>query len=83
MTEHDAYDQLTRILRDVFERDDIVATPTLTARDIVGWDSFKQVEILLAIEETLGVTFRPSDVHGLGNVGDLARIMLPHTAVAA
>lgn len=83
MTEHDAYDQLTRILRDVSERDDIVATPTLTARDIVGWHSFKQVEILLAIEETLGITFKPSDVQDLGNVGDLARIMLPHAAVAA
>lgn len=81
MGEHDAYGLLTTILRDVFERNDIVATPALVARDIVGWDSFKHVEVLIAIEEALGVEFQPNEVPPIGSVGDLARLMMPHAAL--
>ncbi len=83
MVEADAYQRLTGILREVFERNDIVATPTLMARDVVGWDSFKQVEILLLIEEETGVRFTPSEAQSLGNVGDIARIMLSRSATPA
>ncbi len=78
MGEHDAYGLLTTILRDVFERNDIMATPALDARDIVGWDSFKHVEVLLAMENALGVEFQPDEIPPIGSVGDLARLMLPH-----
>ena len=82
MNESETYDLLTRILREVFERNDIVATPTLTARDVVGWDSLKQVEIILAIESETGARFRSRDLDGLQNVGDLARIVLRETGGA-
>ena len=83
MTEADTYQCLTGIFREVFERNDIVATPTLVARDVVGWDSFKQVEILLAIEEETGIRFTSGEAQNLGSVGDIARIMLSRSPTQA
>jgi acyl carrier protein len=79
MTEAETYDLLTRIMREVFERNDIVATPELTAKDVVGWDSLRQVDIILAIEAETGAQFHRGDLDGLRNVGDLARIVMRET----
>ena len=50
-TEAEIYGDLTEIFHDVFMRDDIVLSPELTAKQVQGWDSFKQIEIVLASEE--------------------------------
>jgi acyl carrier protein len=63
---------LTEIFRDVFERDDLVIKPTDTAADIKGWDSLKQVEIIIAVQEQFGVKLSSREVDTLANVGDLA-----------
>ena len=63
---------LTEIFRDVFEREDLVVKPTDTAADIKGWDSLKQVEIIIAVQEQFGVKLSSREVDTLANVGDLA-----------
>ena len=73
MTEAQAYQFLTRIFTQVFEREGIVLTSDLSSKDVFGWDSFKQVEIIIAIEESLSIRFKPNEVDHLQNVGDLAR----------
>jgi len=82
MTEDQAYELLNRIFADVFGRGDIVLEPALTARDVVGWDSFRQVEIIMAIEEALGFRFTSREIDGLQNVGDLAKVMLSRANAA-
>ena len=82
MTEAEAYGHLTGILRDVFERDDLEATPGLAARDVVGWDSFKQVEILLGVEEATGIAFTPAEAQNMHRLGDIARIMVSRSALS-
>jgi acyl carrier protein len=74
-TEADIYAGLTEIFQDVFLRDDIVLSPGLSADDVEGWDSFKQIEIIMATEEHFGVKFRTRELDTLGNVGDLARLV--------
>ncbi len=76
MQETQVYEQLTAIFRDVFMKDDLELKPELTAKDVPGWDSFKQIEIVLGIEEKYGIKFHTRDLDGLHNVGDLARTML-------
>ncbi len=78
VTEAEARDYLTDIMREVFDRDDIVVTKEMVAADLVGWDSFHQVEILLAIEHGLGIRFRPGDVKSLGSVGELMNLIRSH-----
>ena len=82
MNEAEAYRHLTSILCDVFERDDLEATPELTARDVVGWDSFKQVEILIGVEEATGIAFTPAEAQNLRRLGDIARIMMLRSALS-
>ena len=75
MTEAEIYASLTTILNDVFLREDIHLTPATTAADIPGWDSFKQIEILMACEEHLGVRLSTREIDALHSVGDLARVI--------
>jgi acyl carrier protein len=73
MAETKTYEALTEIFRDVFMNDEMVLTPALTAKDVPGWDSFKQIEIIIAIEERYGIKFHTRELDSLHNVGDLAR----------
>jgi acyl carrier protein len=46
-------------------------TPTLSANDVPGWDSFKQVEILMAAEKQFRVKFSIEEIDRVATVGDL------------
>ena len=75
MNSDEIYQFLSEIFKEVFARDDIVLKPDLSSKDLVGWDSFKQVEILMAIEERLNITMRSKELDALLNVGDLASLV--------
>jgi acyl carrier protein len=66
---------LTEIFRDVFTRDDMELTPALSAKDIAGWDSFKQIEIIIATEERFGIKMTTRELDSLRDVGDLVRVV--------
>jgi acyl carrier protein len=65
---------LSEIFAEVFGRE-IVLTPALTAKDVPGWDSFKQIEIIMATEERWGMRFSTRDLDGLRCVGDLIAVV--------
>ena len=62
---------LADIFSEVFMRDDIAIDPSLTAKDVPGWDSFKQVEIIMAAEERFQMRFTSSEVDRFEQLGDL------------
>ena len=72
-TEAEIYGNLTEIFHDVFMRDDITLSPELTAKGVQGWDSFKQIEIIMASEEKWGIKFNTRELDALRTVGDLAK----------
>ena len=65
------YVRLTDILRDVFDIDDLEATPTLDASQVEGWDSMGNVQLFLAIEQAFGVRFGAGEIGDIHNVGEL------------
>jgi acyl carrier protein len=75
VTDAEIYRDLTEIFADVFMRDDIVLAPALTAKDVKGWDSFKQIEIVMASEEKWGIKFNTRELDALRCVGDLAKMI--------
>ena len=79
MTETEIYEALTETFRDVFLRDDLVLKPELSAADVEGWDSFKQIDIVLAVEEKYGIKFNTRELDNLHNVGDLVRVITTKT----
>ena len=72
------YAALTEIFRDVFMNDDMNLTPELSAADVEGWDSFKQIEIILATEDRFGIRLKTQEIDSLGCVGDLAGLIAKH-----
>jgi len=69
------YGALTEIFHDVFMRDDLVLTPELSAKDVKGWDSFKQIEIIMATEEKFDIQLNTREIDSLQQVGDLVRVI--------
>ncbi|HUB11990.1 MAG TPA: acyl carrier protein [Acetobacteraceae bacterium] len=74
-SEAEIYSGLTEIFHDVFMREDLVLKPELSAKDVQGWDSFKQIEIVMAAEEKYGIKFTTRELDSLQNVGDLVRVV--------
>jgi acyl carrier protein len=74
-TQVEIYRDLTEIFADVFMRDDMVLSPALTAKDVKGWDSFKQIEIIMASEEKWAIKFSTRELDALRSVGDLAKMI--------
>jgi acyl carrier protein len=75
MTQQDIYETLTEIFHDVFMRDDLVLRPDLSAPDVEGWDSFKQIEIILAVEARFGFKAPIKEIEQLNTVGDLVSLI--------
>jgi acyl carrier protein len=75
-TEVEVCDALTEIFHDVFMRNDLVLTPELSAKDVQGWDSFKQIEIIMATEERFGIKFTTRELDSLQNVADLVQAVV-------
>jgi len=78
-TEPEIYGALTEIFHDVFMRDDMLLKADLSAKDVQGWDSFKQIEIIMATEERFGMKFTTRELDSLQNVGDLVRVVSAKT----
>jgi acyl carrier protein len=73
------YVALTEIFNDVFMRDDMELAPALSAQDVPGWDSFKQIEIMVSVEERFNIKLNTREIDNLKNVGDLAEIIAKKT----
>ncbi|MBV9154184.1 MAG: acyl carrier protein [Alphaproteobacteria bacterium] len=71
MNTAEIYAKLTDIFRELFADDDIVLTPTTTASDIEGWDSFNHLSVIVAVETRFGVKMTTSEIESLANVGVL------------
>src|SRR3954447_22597022 len=76
MTEPELYAELTQIFRAVFADDDIVLRPETTADDVEGWDSFTHLNLMIAVEMHFGIKLRTTEVDGMANVADLAKVIL-------
>ena len=82
MSSAEIYAKLTDIFRDVFLKDDMELTPELSAKDVEGWDSFKQIDIVLATEDRFGIRLKTREIDALTCVGDLAALVARHTGAA-
>lgn len=75
MDETQIYAKLDEVFRDVFDEADIHLSPTLSAKDVDGWDSLTHIRLILTIEKTFKIKFSTSDIGKLENVGDLVALI--------
>lgn len=69
------YDTLTQVFHDVFDDEDIVVTPELTADDIDEWDSLAHLRLIKAVEKKFAVKFSAAEVGLLRNVGEFVSLI--------
>jgi acyl carrier protein len=79
MSDAEIYAALGEIFRDVFLTDELELRPDLSAKDVPGWDSFKQIDIILAVEEKYRIKLNTRELDSLNNVGDLVRVIAAKT----
>jgi acyl carrier protein len=75
MAASEIYDFLNDLFRDLFIRDDIVLTAETIAADVEGWDSYKQVEIIIATEDKYGIKMTTREIDNLTSIGDLVQLI--------
>jgi len=64
-------EQLNSIFCTVFDDDDIVIHPAMTANDVDGWDSLSHVNLIVAVEGCFGIRFSQKELLSFKNVGGL------------
>jgi acyl carrier protein len=75
MTKDEIYAALAEIFEDVFGRSDLVLKPSTSAKDISGWDSIRQIDIILSVEQRFQIKLTTRDLDRLTCVGDLVRVI--------
>ena len=69
------YAELPEIFNEVLMSDTMKLTPELSGKDVPGWDSFKQIEIMVTVEERFKIKLNTREIDSLKNVGDLAQVI--------
>ena len=75
MTEPEILEALTPIFRSALSNDAIVLSPEMSPATIPKWDSFRYVDIILRIEESLNVRIRSREANKLRNVGEMVKLI--------
>ncbi len=75
MTTSEVYKRLSTVLQEVFDDDELEATPNLTASDVEGWDSLKHIRLVLSVEKAFHISFSASEIGNLKNIGELASLI--------
>jgi len=75
MENTDIYAKLTPIFHDVFDDDEIVVSPELSAKDVDGWDSLSHIRLILTVEKAFKIKFSTSEIGKLEKVGDLVALI--------
>lgn len=67
-------DRIQQILRDFFDDETIVIGETTKAKDIEGWDSMANVQIMLSIEDEFGLEpFSIDELISFRCIGDIVK----------
>ncbi|HXV32267.1 MAG TPA: acyl carrier protein [Sinorhizobium sp.] len=75
IAEAQIYAALTRIFRDVLDREDLELRADLAARDVPEWDSFAHVNIIVGTEMQFGIKFMTAELERLCTVGEFVALI--------
>jgi len=65
------YEKMNEIFREVFDDQKLVLTDETSADDIEDWDSFEQINLLVAIEDNFGLEITVKQANAMKNVGEM------------
>lgn len=72
MTTEDAiFTRVRAVIARVFGDDNVAIESSTTAADVDGWDSVRNIEVMVALENEFGIRFNTGEMATLANVGQL------------
>ena len=81
MQSQEIYAQLTPIFHDLFDDENLVLAPGLTAGDVPEWDSFNHINLIVAVEAAFRIKFLTAELESLQTVGHLVDLVSKKLAV--
>ncbi len=75
MTDNEVRDLMFGIIRSVLGNEALELSRATTAKEVVGWDSLKQVMIIIGVEEKFGIRLSSREIDSLQNVGDFIELI--------
>lgn len=73
MTQNDLDTRFETVFREIFDNEDLILRDDMSAKDIDGWDSLAQINLIVAIESEFGIRFKSNELASLANVGALKK----------
>lgn len=67
--------KILEIFREVFNNPELEVTETTTAADVVGWDSFNHLNLIMSLEESYSVSFSTVEIGQMAHVGNLVQLL--------
>lgn len=74
------YERLNVLFRDVLDDDSLVLRAETTAKDVEGWDSMANIQLMLGVEREFGLHLSAGQMQALNNVGDLVSAIVRGSA---
>ena len=63
------------VFQEVFEDPGLKILPEMTAKDVVGWDSFNHINLIMELESAFDIIFSTDEIVEMANVGDMIVIL--------
>ena len=67
--------RLLAILKEVFGLKDAELRPSLTRDDVGSWDSLRQMDLVLSLEQEFGVTLEMADIVRMESVASIEEVL--------
>lgn len=76
MERNEIIQNLNRIFEDIIDEGPVLLTETSTSRDVDGWDSLSNIQLVVAIEKNYNIRFTSEEILNWENVGAMIDCML-------
>ncbi len=73
VTQQDLDARFEAVFREIFDDETLTLHDDMSAKDIDGWDSLAQINLIVAIESEFGIRFKSNELTALANVGALKK----------
>ena len=80
MGEREILATLQDIFSDVFVREDVLLSRETGREHVPGWDSMRQIDIVLSVEAHFSIKFSSRDIDRLIQVGDFIDLIVDKSA---
>ena len=68
--------KLNEIVEDIINEGSVSLSETSTSKDVYGWDSLANIQIVVAIEKNLNIKFSSEEIISWKNIGEMIDCIL-------